>query len=189
MTTIVYEEKFIRTSIDDLFPIEWTERWNFVRSVCQPILSGTEEIINEQKVWSISQAVDDPLFSNLLKIEYAEFINWDGIFDREDELRPDLKLFFNQIKHLYPVGNPSRIRYGPPFNPFSLTLTGLFTFKTFEGFEASYNNYNTEQGSNQLVTRGVDDVINNQYVERLLIDNIEYDYPFLSTKIRSIYGK
>ena len=185
MTTIVYEEKFIRTSVDDLFSIEGTERWNFIRSVCQSILSGTEEIINEQKVWSIFQAVNDPFFSNIEKIEYAEFISWDGIFDREDELRPDLKLFFNQIKHLYPVGNPSRIRYGPPFNPFSLTLTGIFTFKTFEGFEASYNRYNTEQGN----PRPIDDIIKNQYVERLLIDNIEYDYPFLSDRIRSKYGK
>ena len=195
MASVVHEEKFIRTSIDDPFSIEKTQRWNFMRPFYQPTLSGTEEIVNERKHWSDYIDVEDEktlqfkikteervniFFSLIEKIEYAEFITWDQIFARENELRPDLKLIFNQNKYLYPIENPLRTRTGPPYNPFSLTLTGRLTYKTFEEFHTCYNKCveNTDCWF-------IDEIRNDQYFERLLIDNVEYDYPFLSNRIRA----
>jgi len=189
MTSVVYEEKWCRNSIDDLFPMENGFRWDFTKSFCQPTLSGTKEMENERKenyVPFYGPEDYDVFFDNIQKIEYAEFISWDEIFARENELRPDLKLRINQIKHLYPKDSPLRIKYGPRFNPFTLTLTGLFTFRTFDAFNTCYKtSYSTEN----VAVWNKETVINNQYFERLLIDNVEYDYQFFSNEIRSTHEK
>ena len=191
MITVAFKEKFIRNSINDSFLFDkWQNntfenlssgRWNLVRPFFQPTLSGTVEMDNERKTWEQggNQIDFDVLFNNVEKIEYVEFITWEEVFARENELRSDLKTKFDLHKHLYSAENPLRSRSGPPFNPFALTYTGIFTFKTLEGFIDNYDTYHAEHLYTSLPHKD-----NLKY--SLIIDGIEYDYFPLPNQITSI---
>lgn len=72
---------------------------------------------------------------------YEELISWDEVFQRKQELRPDLryKIDFNNLTVDMMEG------YGPRYNPFSLTCTEIWEYDSWEDAMTSYDNTFTDE--------------------------------------------
>jgi hypothetical protein len=70
---------------------------------------------------------------------YEEFIYWNEVIERKNELRPDIRYRLDQLGLLANIENLNDISEGPNFNPFSLTHTRNAVYETFEDWELNYN--------------------------------------------------
>jgi hypothetical protein len=74
-------------------------------------------------------------FDGLIKSYSDEFISWEDIYKRKNELRPDLKIWLEK-NHFNIEKNSQRLINdpfsGPLFNPFSLTFTIHYIFVSME---------------------------------------------------------
>jgi len=70
---------------------------------------------------------------------YEEFIYWNEVIVRKNELRPDIRYRLDQLGLLDNIENLNAISEGPNFNPFSLTHTRNAVYETFEDWELNYN--------------------------------------------------
>lgn len=62
----------------------------------------------------------------------GEQITWAEMFDRSDELRPDLRELAQSVDKTDYLNNIEKCGIGPIFNPFSLTLTIITEYTTLE---------------------------------------------------------
>jgi hypothetical protein len=104
---------------------------------------------------------------------YEEFIYWNEVIERKNELRPDIKYRLDQLGILDRSTDLSIYGEGPNFNPFSLTHTRTAKYETFEDWELNYHyvfdNFNT---------KSKDDLKNllNTVHEELYIDGVLTEY-------------
>jgi len=68
--------------------------------------------------------------------DYAESISWAEVASRKNELRADLKSWYDENNADNFSSDSETFGYGPDFNPFSLTYTIQMTYDTSENLVA-----------------------------------------------------
>ena len=111
---------------------------------------------------------------------YEEFISWDELIERKNELRPDIRHRLDHFGILDRTTNLNSYGEGPNFNPFSLTHTRNAVYETFEDWELNYNYYNYyNYYFNNLNPKNANDRLKNSLntvQEELYIDGILTEY-------------
>jgi hypothetical protein len=145
--TVLYQPSYHRSSTNDLFAFECFMFFNLFEtmSIFDPIKLGP----------------------GCIRLTYEELISWEEIFNRKDELRPDLKNIIQSYK-LTDMGT-----FLPVYNPFSLTFTELWEFDTLENAKTTISNIFNEDGVNLLTENII--LFNNIFTEKLFIDGVEVD--------------
>ncbi len=146
--SIVYKAKFTRPTLNHKFFIETiTDYTNYYWT-------------SIEKTWS------DDLIKNYT---YEEIISWDDVFQRKNELRHDLKFIIesNNLSSTMMKG------YGPSFNPFSLTLTELWEYHSWEDAMIRYDQVFTEENMRFFVETCK--FYENTYISEHYIDGIKVD--------------
>jgi hypothetical protein len=145
--TVLYKAQSIRPSINDIFTFECPMVFN---------LFETKSMAPFGK--------DTPGWINLT---YEELTSWEEIFNRKDELRPDLKNII-QYYTLRDMGTSS-----PIYNPFSLTFTELWEFDSLENAKTTIDNILNDDGINILTKNII--LSNNIFIEKLFINGVKVD--------------
>jgi hypothetical protein len=154
--TVLYKAQSIRPSINDLFAFECPMVFNlFETESMAPFGKGISG-------WMFGK--DTPGWINLT---YEELISWEEIFNRKDELRPDLKNII-QYYTLTDMGTSS-----PMYNPFSLTFTELWEFDSLENAKTTIDNILNDDGINILTKNII--LSNNIFIEKLFINGVKVD--------------
>jgi hypothetical protein len=132
-----------RPSLDSLFVFELDEIIEKISPNRRMIMidrcpeGKTIEAIHADTVILESKlSLDSP---KIILKRYEEFISWDEVIERKNELRPDIRYRLDQLGILDRATNLNSYGEGPNFNPFSLTHTRNAVYETFEDWELHYN--------------------------------------------------
>lgn len=125
--SIILKSKFTRISLDHLFALE-------LRSMFPRLYSCMLLFIPPDP---------PPLVK---KRTLGELISWQEIFQRKQELRPDLRYIINTKNFTSDIIN----EYDPYFNPFSLTWTEIWEYDSWDSAIEGYNQFFTVEIINLL---------------------------------------
>lgn len=76
--------------------------------------------------------LSDAIQTGFVSCDYAEAISWADVTSRKNELRPDLKSWYDTNSADNFASDTATFGTGPDFNPFSLTFTIQITYDTQE---------------------------------------------------------
>jgi hypothetical protein len=122
--TVLYKAQVTRSSLDDLFFFEFLPGYYYNNYFIHPYLDIVD--LNEAG-----------LFPKCISYTIKEMISWDEVFLRKDELRPDLKYQINSKN----LTKDDMYGIGPLYNPFSLTLTELAEYNSWEDAMSAYDTF------------------------------------------------